>query len=155
MELLDQDAVRRGRRNILDGLALAEGPTVLPDGSLAFVEIKSGRLRRWSETAGLGEIADLGGGPNGAALGLDGLLYVVNNGGFDWAAMEGRPDGDPDTREPSWAPTDYRGGWIDRVNPPDTGEVERLHGPESQPWLRGLNDIVSDRRGRVLGDRLR
>ena len=34
-------------------------------------------------------MADLGGGPNGAAIGPDGACYVVNNGGFLWSEING------------------------------------------------------------------
>ena len=54
-------------------------------------------------------IAELGGGPNGAAIGPDGKCYVCNNGGFKWIERNGR-------LYPSEQPDDYRGGSIQRVD---------------------------------------
>ena len=55
------------------GLQFPEGPVVFDDGSVVFVEIKSGNLTRYwngkTET-----IVHLDGGPNGAALGPDGAI---------------------------------------------------------------------------------
>jgi len=62
-------------------LAFPEGPIAMPDGSVLLVEIKTGQLTRIVH--GRHEIvAELGGGPNGAAIGPDGHCYVCNNGGF-------------------------------------------------------------------------
>jgi gluconolactonase len=65
---------------VADGLAFPEGP-VWVDGALYFVELGAGRIARWSER-GVERIAETGGGPNGAALGRDGALYVTQNGGM-------------------------------------------------------------------------
>ncbi|MDO7842326.1 SMP-30/gluconolactonase/LRE family protein [Sphingomonas immobilis] len=70
---------------IAEGLAFPEGPVVMADGSLIVVELGGGRVTRcWKgrkET-----ISEIGGGPNGAAIGPDGALYVCNSGGLDMAA---------------------------------------------------------------------
>ena len=66
------------------GLQFPEGPVVFDDGSVIFVEIKSGNLTRyWNGKTEV--VATLGGGPNGAALGPDGAMYICNNGGFEWS----------------------------------------------------------------------
>lgn len=68
-------------RTLLDGLGFPEGPVALPDGSIAFVEIRAQRVSRYADGART-TIAEPGGGPNGASLGADGALYVANNGGL-------------------------------------------------------------------------
>ena len=71
-------------KEIASGLAFPEGPIALADGSVILVEIAGGRLTRISPTGKKQVVAELGGGPNGAAIGPDGKCYVCNNGGFTW-----------------------------------------------------------------------
>jgi gluconolactonase len=66
---------------IATGLDFPEGP-VWVDGTLYFTEIVGGVVSRWT-AAGVERIATTGGGPNGAARGPDGTLYVTQNGGMD------------------------------------------------------------------------
>ena len=66
---------------IASQLAFPEGPIAMPDGSIVLVEIKTGRLTRLRD-GGRETVAELGGGPNGAAIGPDGYCYVCNNGGL-------------------------------------------------------------------------
>ena len=111
----------------------------MADGSVLVVEIKGGRLTRVRPDGELQTVAELGGGPNGAAIGPDGHCYVCNNGGFSWRTDDGysRPTGVPD---------DYAGGSIQRVNL-ETGAVETLYtGCDGVP-LHGPNDIVFDKQG--------
>ena len=65
---------------IASGLQFPEGP-VWVDGSLVFTEIEGGVVTRW-EAGALAPVAATGGGPNGAARGPDGALYVTQNGGM-------------------------------------------------------------------------
>jgi gluconolactonase len=65
---------------VLDGLGFPEGPVLLPDGRLAFVELR-GQCVGLVEDGAKRELARLPGAPNGARLGPDGALYVANNGG--------------------------------------------------------------------------
>ena len=65
-------------------LGFPEGPVYIPDGSIVFVEIRKGCLSRIDPAGTMSVVADTGGGPNGAAVGPDGCIYVCNNGGFVW-----------------------------------------------------------------------
>ena len=67
---------------VTEGLAFPEGPVVMPDGSVIVTEIMSGHLVRVDADGTKLVVADTGGGPNGAAIGPDGALYVCNNGGI-------------------------------------------------------------------------
>ena len=71
-------------REIASGLRFPEGPIAMADGSVVLVEIARGTLSRVTPAGKVEVIAELGGGPNGAALGPDGKVYVCNNGGFNW-----------------------------------------------------------------------
>ncbi len=119
---------------VAEGLAFPEGPVVMADGSVIVVEIAGGRITRcWDGRAEL--VCAIGGGPNGAAIGPDGALYVCNNGGMDAATM-------------SSASGLEAGGRIERVDL-GTGKFERVYeGCEGIP-LEGPNDIVFDADGRM------
>lgn len=68
-------------RSLAAGLAFPEGPVLLGPGDVAFVEVRG----QWIGRARDGRyevVAEVDGGPNGAALGGDGALYVANNGGL-------------------------------------------------------------------------
>src|SRR4026209_1882410 len=77
-------------REITSGLMFPEGPVAMPDGSVILVEIASETLTRVTPDGKQHIIAKLGGGPNGAAMGPNGKLYVCNNGGFNWIEAAGR-----------------------------------------------------------------
>jgi hypothetical protein len=102
------------------GLGFPEGPIALSDGSILLVEIEGGRLTRLSPSGQRETIAELGGGPNGAAIGPDGRCYVCNNGGFAWHKD------DTGYLRPIGRAEDYRGGRIERVDLA-TGEVKILY----------------------------
>ena len=80
---------------VATGLRFPEGPVAMKDGSVALVEIARGTVSRVAPDGTVSVIAELGGGPNGLAVGPDGALYVCNNGGFAWHEEPGllRPIG--------------------------------------------------------------
>lgn len=124
---------------LAEGLKFPEGPIALPNGDVLVVEIAGGRVTRLTPDGQRHVVAQTGGGPNGAALGPDGKLYVCNNGGFDWAEVGGM-------LVPAGTPADYAGGSIQRVDLA-TGAVETLYTHCGDERLKGPNDIVFDRQG--------
>ena len=54
---------------ICDGLDFPEGPIAMADGSVILVEIRRKTLSRVQPDGQIDVIAELGGGPNGAAVG--------------------------------------------------------------------------------------
>jgi gluconolactonase len=123
---------------LTDGLEFPEGPVAMSDGSIVLTEIKAGRITRVSPDGSKDTLAQPGGGPNGAALGPDGKLYVTNNGGsFVWLDLDG-------ITAPHQPNPEHEGGWIERIDL-DSGEVEILYTECDGRRLRGPNDIVFDR----------
>jgi len=125
---------------LAEGLQFPEGPIAMPDGSVILVEIKRGTLSRvWNGKIEV--IANLGGGPNGAAIGPDGAVYVTNNGGFVWHDVGG-------LTIPGHAAADYTTGRIERVDL-STGKFERLYDSVNGNRLSGPNDLVFDKSGAI------
>ena len=96
-------------RVVARGLRFPEGPIAMSDGSVLLFEVARGTLSRVRPDGEIEVVAELGGGPNGAALGPDGAGYGCNNGGFRWHA--GRHG-----LLPLGEAGDYRGGRIERVD---------------------------------------
>ena len=123
---------------VAEGLRFPEGPIAMPDGSVLLVEIARGTLSRVVDGK-IDVVAEVGGGPNGAAIGPDGACYICNNGGFQWIEARNR-------LFPGESPENYSGGRIERVDLAN-GEIDVLYTHcDGQP-LRGPNDIVFDRTG--------
>lgn len=113
-------------RVLAEGLAFPEGPVALPDGSVLVGEMLSGRLSRVSGEGKVSIVATVGGGPNGAAVGPDGAIYVCNNGGV--------------TAENRSVPC------IQRVDP-ETGKTDVLYTEWEEQKLAAPNDLVFDSTG--------
>jgi gluconolactonase len=128
-------------REIAAGLAFPEGPIAMDDGSVVLVEIARGTLSRAWPDGKVEVVAEVGGGPNGAALGPDGKVYVCNNGGcFAWEERFGLTlPGNP-------PPEGWSGGSIQRVDL-DSGAVEVVYTESSSGPLRAPNDLVFDGHG--------
>jgi gluconolactonase len=112
---------------LAEGLSFPEGPVACADGSVVVTEIEAGRVTRVTADGQMDTVATCGGGPNGAAIGPDGALYVCNNGG-------------------RFADGHWKGGWVERVDLA-TGSVDVLYSHDGDRRLSGPNDIVFDRTG--------
>jgi len=105
----------------------------------------AGRNPRPAPDAGLSDgrkevVAQIPGGPNGAAMGPDGKCYVCNNGGFSWVPSRG-------TLMPAAPePHEYIGGSIQRVDL-QSGKVETVVDKCGEHPLKGPNDLVFDKQG--------
>jgi len=126
-------------REIASGLRFPEGPVALPDGSVLVVEIARGTLTRVTADGRAQVVATPGGGPNGAAFGPDGNVYLCNNGGFAWIERDGR-------LIPGEQDATYGGGRIERVDLA-SGRVEPVYTACDGIPLKGPNDLVFDRAG--------
>ena len=111
---------------LAEGLGFPEGPVAMPDGSVVVVQIYNGVVVRVADRGDITTVAYVGGGPNGAARGPDGNLYICNNGG--------------QTPEHRCDPCIQR---IDMV----TGEVAELYRQCDGRALSSPNDLVFDETG--------
>ncbi|MET0280701.1 MAG: SMP-30/gluconolactonase/LRE family protein [Steroidobacteraceae bacterium] len=133
------DSLPPGARLVADGLQFPEGPVAMRDGSVILVEMKSRTLTRITPTGARQIIASLGGGPNGAAIGPDGAMYVANNGGaWGWAEGPAHLPGAP--------PATYSGGSIQRVDLTSGAFTTLYDSCEGRP-LNSPNDLVFDESG--------
>ena len=124
---------------VAEGLLFPEGPVAMADGSVLLVEIARGTLTRIKNGRST-IVANLGGGPNGAAIGPGGQVYICNNGGrFQFVEQNG-------LRYPGPLPKEHRGGYIQRVDLA-SGKVETLYQAAGERVLRAPNDLVFDDAG--------
>ena len=125
---------------VAEGLAFPEGPVAMSDGSVLLVEIARKTLSRVRPDGGIEVAAELGGGPNGAAIGPDGAVYVCNNGGrFSFRDQGG-------LTLPGHTPFGHLGGAIQRVDL-GTGEAATLYDHWEGCRLMAPNDLVFDTQG--------
>ena len=122
---------------IAQGLLFPEGPVAMRDGSVILTEIRGKRITRVAPDGTATLVSACGGGPNGAAIGPDGALYVCNNGGNAYAEGHFVATGP--------AP-DYRGGSIQRIDLA-SGAARVLYDSCNGHRLSSPNDLVFDRHG--------
>ncbi len=147
---------------VCQGLGFSEGPVAMPDGTILLVDIKKECVTRVRPDGSQEPVAKVRGGPNGAAIGPDGRLFICNNGGFDWVEMP-LPGGQIITVGEHQA-ANYVGGSVQALDL-GSGKLETLYtdcqigtdmsglgprAPRELPLpssLRGPDDLVFDAAG--------
>ncbi|MDA0370170.1 MAG: SMP-30/gluconolactonase/LRE family protein [Actinomycetota bacterium] len=126
---------------VASGLKFPEGPIAMNDGSVVLVEMFGPRITRVRPDGSTETVAEIAGGPNGAAVGPDGALYLCNNGGcFTEIDFGGLCLPGPFDR------SKYVGGRIQRVDL-SSGAVTDLYTECDGRALRAPNDLVFDSHG--------
>jgi gluconolactonase len=119
------------REVVATGLEVPEGPVLLPDGRVAFVEQIRGRVSVYDGT-GVSTLSESAGSPNSVTFGHgDGYLYAAQNGGVvgDWRSTNPTAPG------------------IERISL--DGEVTRVASEVSGITLKAPNDLVFGPDGRL------
>lgn len=117
-----------GAEVVVTGILFPEGPVWCPDGTLVVTSVAAGALFRvWPAEGRAEQIADTGGGANGAALASDGGFVVTQNGGVDLGETGVIPDPPPVRRATPG---------LQRVRP--SGTVEYL----AADGFRAPNDLA-------------
>lgn len=117
---------------LVEGIAQPEGPALLDDGSVVFVESLLSRVLRWSVEIGCQEFAFTGGGPNACKVGDDGNVYITQNGGS----------------VPGWESVDIRSASIQRIS--SEGRCDELFTTLLGLDLRRPNDLAFDVEGNLF-----
>jgi gluconolactonase len=111
----------------------------MEDGTVLIVEIARETLTRIHQDGRAEIVSEVPGGPNGAAIGPGGAVFICNNGGFNWVRENG-------TVRPHGQASDYSGGRIEIVDP-GNGRLERLYDRCGETPLKGPNDLIFDEHG--------
>ena len=120
---------------IAEDFQFPEGPIAMNDGSVILTEIKRQTLTRVKPDGSKEILVNTGGGPNGAAIGPDGAIYITNNGGsFEWLDNQGMTIPGP-------TPPTHTGGYIQRFDL-KTGALTTLYTECDGQKLVGPNDLV-------------
>jgi gluconolactonase len=120
---------------VAEGLGFPEGPVAMVDGSVILTEIVNACLTRVHADGRIERLVETGGGPNGAAIGPDGAVWIANNGGaFSYHERGG-------LIIPGDTPPEHEGGSIQRFDLA-TGALETIH-----EGLIAPNDLVFDSSG--------
>ncbi|CAN5171539.1 SMP-30/gluconolactonase/LRE family protein [soil metagenome] len=126
---------------LASGLLFPEGPVVLKDGSVVFVEIARKTVSKLSKDGKVSVLAQLEGGPNGLGVGPDGKLYIANDGGrFTFNMRNG-------INLPGGAPAGFtNGGMIQKLDL-RSGNVETVFDSFDGKKLIAPDDLVFDKQG--------
>jgi gluconolactonase len=124
---------------VAKGLGFLEGPIFMNDGSVIVTDLRDRCLTRVTDDGRVKRVADIPGGPNGAAVGPDGAIYITNNGGMVFET-------DAEGRMEAMGPHGVHGGSITRVDLA-SGKVTTLYSECEGVRLAAPNDLVFDHNG--------
>jgi gluconolactonase len=130
-------------RVVAKGLEYPEGPVYRSDGSVVLVEIHKGTLTRVNTDGSTQVMANLGGGPNGAASGPGGALYICNDGGMSWMTVPATPT-TLEVLVPVGQAPGYTTGSIQRVS---GNTITTLYNQYNGNRLCSPDDLVFDAKG--------
>lgn len=125
---------------VAENLQHPEGPDVMPDGRLVFVEGFRSRVATWSETEGVQGFAHVGGKPYAVVVGSDQHLYVTQSteSSGPWTGKYPAPPSiqkvSPDGREVDVLCTEVAGIALSRPNDLTFGPDGRLYFTDSGIW---------------------
>ena len=120
---------------IAEGLRFPEGPVAMADGSVILTEIRRDTLTRVRPDGSAEVLCETATGPNGAAIGPDGAVWIaVNGGAFSYRDQDG-------LAIPGPTPAGHQGGSIQRFDL-TTGTLETVY-----DGLVAPNDLVFDEAG--------
>ena len=120
---------------VAEGLRFPEGPVAMADGSVILTEIRGPCLTRVRPDGSKEVLAETGPGPNGAAIGPDGAVWIaVNGGAFSYRDQDG-------LAIPGPTPPDHGSGSIQRFDLA-SGRLETIY-----VGLIAPNDLVFDAAG--------
>lgn len=156
--------MHRPIRVVAEGLGHPEGPDILPDGRVVFVETYTSDVKVYEEGKGVSQYAYCGGGTNACLLGSDGAVYVTQNGGTvgPWKAKDQvapsiqkiLPDGRVEVLATEvdgvrlQAPNDLAFGKDGRLYFTDPGEWD----PENRPDPSRIFALNSDATGELVAE---
>jgi len=120
---------------IAQGLKFPEGPVAMADGSVILTEIRRNALTRVRPDGSTQVLAETATGPNGAAIGPDGAVWIaVNGGAFSYRDQDG-------LAIPGPTPPGHEAGSIQRFDLA-SGRLETVY-----DGLVAPNDLVFDSQG--------
>lgn len=128
---------------VAEGLKFPEGPLVMKDGSVVFVEIEKQAITRLTKDNKLEHLVDAPGGPNGLAIGPDGALWIANNGGrFTFAVRDG-------INYPGRAPAGFTGGGKIQRYDFKTRQLTTVYDSVGGKPLIAPDDLIFDKAGNL------
>jgi len=120
---------------VAEGLKFPEGPVAMADGSVILTEIRRNSLTRVHPDGSTEMLAETATGPNGAAIGPDGAVWIaVNGGAFSYRDQDG-------LAIPGPTPRGHQGGSIQRFELA-SGRLDTVY-----DGLVAPNDLVFDSHG--------